>query len=131
MKWLYVFVALFLAVNAQENFCATDIAGNCNGLIGKWCCFSLSLSISPCVYDISYDVVKLRRKIHQKWGYVLWLIYYWFIFLLQKQKHFIWIVISCVFTSIFFFNDINGHLIKNCFFVWNLFFSCCRQHCQL
>lgn len=33
MKWLYAFVAIFLTVNAQDNLCATDIAGNCNGLI--------------------------------------------------------------------------------------------------
>jgi len=33
MKWLYVFVAIFLTVNAQDNTCATDIQGNCNGLI--------------------------------------------------------------------------------------------------
>lgn len=35
MKWLYAFVALFVVVRGQENYCATDIAGNCNGLVGK------------------------------------------------------------------------------------------------
>lgn len=35
MKWLYVVVAILVTVSAEDNFCSTDINGNCNGVSGK------------------------------------------------------------------------------------------------
>lgn len=33
MKWLYAFVAFLAVASAEEGYCATDIAGNCNGVV--------------------------------------------------------------------------------------------------
>jgi len=33
MKWLYAFVALFVAVSAQEDYCTNDVISGCNGAI--------------------------------------------------------------------------------------------------
>lgn len=33
MKWLYAFVAIFLTVSAQEDYCASNIVQSCDGLV--------------------------------------------------------------------------------------------------
>lgn len=130
MKWLYVFVAIFLTVNAQDDFCVKEIISNCNDQLGKMMKFSLHLFHLVCMTFYMVLLWNCVEKFVRKKVRLCVLIH---MILISTAKTQIFHLTCHFLLLLTFIPNVYWNLIKICFSCGLFFFSIClnRRYWQL